>query len=247
MEDGESLTHHGQDNGLVIHLHLDKFGGDEAALVLDLNIQVVRGNIRPKSVRTGKWGRWGWLHLLTQEGTAYPRLPPLPLYSSVSSAWTLSPSSVIFFHSMSLLHHHWYPKWSAGNGLEWAVHGLNKPILLPMCRPPWVLIVWVSGHQIWMVVWINLFRPRVCAAVSEGRTVGYPEPARKVVGNNCAPLRIACNVVWVAARFRYTSGVRYKDHGHAAVLGMQASYTELLEIGNTRGKLSAKNCLAKFV
>ena len=29
----------------------------------------------------------------------------------------------------------------------------------------------------------------------------------------------------------------------AAVSGMWASYTELLEIGNTRGKLSAKNCL----
>ena len=47
--------------------------------------------------------------------------------------------------------------------------------------------------------------------MSEGRTVGYSESVRKVVGNTYAPLRVACNVVQVAARFGYTSGVSYKD------------------------------------
>ena len=51
----------------------------------------------------------------------------------------------------------------------------------------------------------------MCAAVSEGRTADYSEPVKKVVGNICAPLRVACNVVQVAARFGYTSGVSYKD------------------------------------
>ena len=65
-----------------------------------------------------------------------------------------------------------------------------------------------------MVVWIDLIWPRMCTAVSEGRTVGYSEPARKVVGNTRAPLRVACNVVRVAAQFRYTSGVSYEDRCH---------------------------------
>ena len=46
-----------------------------------------------------------------------------------------------------------------------------------------------------MVVRIDLLWLRVCAAESEVRTVNYSEPARKVVGNCCAPLRVACNVV----------------------------------------------------
>ena len=83
-----------------------------------------------------------------------------------------------------------------------------------MHRPPWVLIVQVSGHQIWMVVWIDLIRPRACAAVLEGRTVSYSEPARKVIENSRAPLRLVCNVVRVAAWFRYTLGVSYEDHRH---------------------------------
>ena len=62
-----------------------------------------------------------------------------------------------------------------------------------------------------MVVWIDLIRLRACAAVSEGRTADYSEPVKKVVGNICAPLRVACNVVEVAAQFGYTSGVSYKD------------------------------------
>ena len=65
-----------------------------------------------------------------------------------------------------------------------------------------------------MVVWIDLIRLRACAAVSEGRTVGYAEPSRKVVGNSRAPLCIVCNVIQMAARFGYTSGVTYKDHGY---------------------------------
>ena len=83
-----------------------------------------------------------------------------------------------------------------------------------MHRPLRVLIVWASGHQFWMVVWIDLIWPHACAAVSEGGTVGYSEPERKVVGDSRAPLRAACNVVRVAARFGYTSGVSYEDHEH---------------------------------
>ena len=95
-----------------------------------------------------------------------------------------------------------------------SVHDTDKPILLSMHRPLQVLIVWASGHQIWMVVWIDLIWLCACAAVSEGRTVGYSEPARKVVKNSCAPLRVACNVVQVAAWFGYMSGVSYKDCRH---------------------------------
>ena len=65
-----------------------------------------------------------------------------------------------------------------------------------------------------MVVWIDLIWPRMCAAVSEGRTVGYSELARKVVGNSCAPLHVVCDVVQMAARFGYTSGVSYEDRRH---------------------------------
>ena len=94
------------------------------------------------------------------------------------------------------------------------VRGADKQILLPMCRPPWVLIVRASGHQIQMVVWIDLIQLCTCAAVSEGGTVGYSDPARKVVGNSRAPLHVACNVVQVAARFGYALGVSYKDRRH---------------------------------
>ena len=75
------------------------------------------------------------------------------------------------------------------------VCGVDKLILLPMRRPLQVLIVWSSGHQTQMVVWINSLWPCVCAAVSEVRTVGYSEPAMKVVGNSRAPLHVACNVI----------------------------------------------------
>ena len=53
-EDGKALTHCAQDNRLVIHLHLDKVCGGEAALVLDSNVQVVWGDICPKAFGTGK-------------------------------------------------------------------------------------------------------------------------------------------------------------------------------------------------
>ena len=61
-----------------------------------------------------------------------------------------------------------------------------------------------------MVVRISLLRLRVCAAMSGVRMVGYLELARKAVENCRAPLRVACNVVWVAAWFGYTSGVSYE-------------------------------------
>ena len=94
------------------------------------------------------------------------------------------------------------------------VHGVDKLILLPMRSLPQILIVWASGYQIQMVVQIDLIQLRTCAAVLEGRTAGYSEPARKVVGNSCTPLRVACNVVQVAARFGYTLDVSYEDRGH---------------------------------
>ena len=64
-----------------------------------------------------------------------------------------------------------------------------------------------------MVVQIDLLQLQVCVAVLGVRTVGYLELARKAVRNCRAPLRIACNVVWVAAWFGYTSGVSYEGCG----------------------------------
>ena len=37
-EDGEPLAHCAQDDGIVIHLYLDKVGGDKVALVLDSDV-----------------------------------------------------------------------------------------------------------------------------------------------------------------------------------------------------------------
>ena len=64
-----------------------------------------------------------------------------------------------------------------------------------------------------MVAQIDLLWLHVCAAVSEVGTVGYLELVIKVVRNSHAPLCVACNVVWVAAQFRYMLGVSYKGHG----------------------------------
>ena len=64
-----------------------------------------------------------------------------------------------------------------------------------------------------MVVRIDLLRLRVCAAVSGVRMVGYSELLGKAVGNCRALLHVACNVVRVAAWFRYTSGVSYEGRG----------------------------------
>ena len=94
--------------------------------------------------------------------------------------------------------------WSAGNGLECAVHRADKLILLPMHGPPQVLILQLSGHQTWMDVQINLLQLHACAAASGVRAAGYLEPAMKAVRNGCALLHMACNVVQVAVWFGYT-------------------------------------------
>ena len=86
------------------------------------------------------------------------------------------------------------------------VHGADKLILLPMCRPPRVLILQLSFHQYWINVQINLLQPHVHVAALGVRTVGYLEPVLKAVGNNRALLHTMCNVVQVAAWFGYTSG-----------------------------------------
>ena len=53
-EDGEALAHRVQDDGFVIHFHLDKVGRDEVALVVDSNVQVVGRNIGSKAIRASK-------------------------------------------------------------------------------------------------------------------------------------------------------------------------------------------------
>ena len=111
---------------------------------------------------------------------------------------------------------------------------MDKLILLPMRSLPQILIVRASGYQIQMVVQIDLIQLRACAAVLEGRTAGYSEPARKVVGNSRAPLHVACNVVRVVARFGYTLGVSYEDRGHVWQCRerRQATQSSFLEIRN---------------
>ena len=53
-EDGKTLTHCAQDDGLVVHLHLDKVGGDKVALVLDSDVQVLQGDVCLKPVGTAE-------------------------------------------------------------------------------------------------------------------------------------------------------------------------------------------------
>ena len=74
-------------------------------------------------------------------------------------------------------------------------------ILLPKCRPLWVVILWMDGHQTQMNVQINLLWPCVCVVALGVGTVSYTELVLKVVGNSCALLSVTCNVVWVAIRF----------------------------------------------
>ena len=92
--------------------------------------------------------------------------------------------------------------------------GADKLILLPMCRPPWVLILWLSGHQTQMVVWIDLLQPCMRAVVSEVGTVGYSELAMKGLKNSHALLCMMCNVVRVTAQFGYMSDKSVEGHGH---------------------------------
>ena len=99
--------------------------------------------------------------------------------------------------------------WLAGNGLECAVCGVDKPA---MRRPLRVLILRLSGQQIQIDVWINLIRPRVHAAASGVGTVGCSEPVVNEKGR--ALLHVACNVVWVVTRFGYTSDKSVKGCGH---------------------------------
>ena len=64
-----------------------------------------------------------------------------------------------------------------------------------------------------MVVRIDLLRPRVRAAASGVGTVGYLEPVTERVGSGRALLRVACNVVRVAARFGYTLDESFGSRG----------------------------------
>ena len=58
-----------------------------------------------------------------------------------------------------------------------------------------VLILWLSGHQIWIVVQINLLQLRRHAVALGVRIVGYSEPVLKAVRNSRALLHMVCNVV----------------------------------------------------
>ena len=57
-EDREASAHCTQDNGLIVHLYLDKMHGDETALVLDPDAQEVWRDVLPEPVGQMK-GAWG--------------------------------------------------------------------------------------------------------------------------------------------------------------------------------------------
>ena len=82
-----------------------------------------------------------------------------------------------------------------------------------MHRPLQVFLLWLSGHQTQINVWINLLWPCVCAVASEVRSVGYSELVLKAVGTGCALLHVACNVIQVAAQFRYMPDESFGSRG----------------------------------
>ena len=68
--------------------------------------------------------------------------------------------------------------------------------------------------------------------------VGLLEPAAKVIGSSCALLRVACNVVRVAARFGYTLEESFESRGRVRrCRECGRAIRSSLEIGNVRGKL----------
>ena len=93
-----------------------------------------------------------------------------------------------------------------GTDLSVQVMGQIKLRLLLLCRPLWVAILCMGGHQTWQCIQINLLVLCMHAVALGVQVISGLEPWVNMVRNCRTLFCMAGNFLWVATQLGYTLG-----------------------------------------